>query len=324
MEIIAGIDSGATSTKIMLVNLEGKVLIYSESPPANPFVVGDKLAARILINALHKSVSRIGKKIRDIKSVAFGLTGYNPYLEKFIKKYCKIEKIAVLDDQIIALEGALLGKPGVVVYSGTGSFAIGKNFQNKIARAGGKGFLLSDEGSGFYIGQNVLKAALKGFDGRGEKTLLTKYVLHYYNVKDFNELWYTLHSQPFITSNIARLAPLAFKAAKKKDLVSLQIIESATKELTLMAKAVSIKLGLINEHFPISFSGNIFKSDLFKKIFFKTLVSEIPNAYVIKPAFPPVVGSIIFGFKYLKLEISNEILNTIKKTMKKRIVKLQL
>jgi N-acetylglucosamine kinase-like BadF-type ATPase len=322
MEIIAGIDSGATSTKIMLVNLEGKVLIYSEGPPANPFVVGDKFAAKILINALHKSVSRIGEKIRDVKSATFGLTGYNPILEKFIKKYCKIKKMAILDDQIIALEGALLGKPGVVVYSGTGSFAIGKNFKNEIARASGKGFLLSDEGSGFYIGQNVLKAALRGFDGRGEKTLLTKYVLHYYNVKDFNELWYALHSKPLITSNIARLAPLAFKAAKKNDLVSLQIIESAAKELTLMAKAVSIKLGLINEHFPISFSGNVFKSNLFKKIFFKTLASEIPNTYVIKPAFPPVVGSIIFSFKCLKLGISNKILYTIKKTMKKRIVKL--
>jgi N-acetylglucosamine kinase-like BadF-type ATPase len=322
MEIIAGIDSGATSTKIMLVNLEGKVLIYSEAPPANPFVVGDKLAARILINALHKSVSRIGKKIRDIKSVAFGLTGYNPYLEKFIKKYCKIEKIAVLDDQIIALEGALLGKPGVVVYSGTGSFAIGKNFKNEIVRVGGRGYLLSDEGSGFYIGQEALRAAYRGFDGRGEKTLLTKYILRYYNVRDFNELWYVLHSKPFATSNIAQLAPLVFKAAKEKDLVSLKIIKSAAEELTLMAKAVSIKLNLNSGTFPVSFSGNIFKSKLFKEYFSTILISEVPNAYIIKPKFPPVVGSIIFGFKNLGLNVSSKILNTIKKTIKKEVVKL--
>ncbi|MEM2668140.1 MAG: BadF/BadG/BcrA/BcrD ATPase family protein [Candidatus Methanomethylicaceae archaeon] len=321
MEIIAGIDSGATSTKIMLVNLEGKVLIYSEGPPANPFVVGNEFAAKILIKALRKSVLQIGK-LKDVKAVTFGLTGYNPVLENLIKKNCKIEKIMILDDQIITLEGALLKKPGVVVYSGTGSFAIGKNSQNEIARASGKGFLLSDEGSGFYIGQEALRAALKGFDGRGKKTLLTKYVLDYYKVKDFYELWYTLHSKPLITSNIAKLAPLVFKAAKKKDLVSLQIIESATKELTLMAKAVSIKLGLINEYFPVSFSGNVFKSNLFKEFFFKNLVSEIPNAYVIRPAFPPVVGSVIFGFKCLGLNISNKILNTIKKTMKEEIVKL--
>lgn len=321
MEIIAGIDSGATSTKILLVNLEGEVLIYSEDSPANPFVVGNEFAAKILINALRNSVLRIGK-IKDVKSATFGLTGYNPILEKFIKKNCKIEKMTILDDQIIALEGALLEKPGVVVYSGTGSFAIGRNSQNEIARASGKGFLLSDEGSGFYIGEKALKAAFRGFDGRGEKTLLTRYVLRYYKVNDFNELWYTLHSKPFTTSNIARLAPLVFKAAKKKDLVSLQIIDSAVKELTLMAKAVSIKLGLINEYFPISFSGNVFKSNLFKEFFFKNLVSEIPNAYVIKPVFPPVVGSVIFGFKCLGLNISNKILNTIKKTMKEKIVKL--
>lgn len=321
MEIIAGIDSGATSTKIMLVNLKGEVLIHSEGPPANPFVVGNELAAKILINALRKSVSRVGK-MKDVKAVTFGLTGYNPFLEKFIKKYCKIEKMMIFDDQIIALEGALLGKPGVVVYSGTGSFAIGKNSQNEIARASGKGYLLSDEGSGFYIGQEVLKAALRGFDGRGKETLLTKYVLHYYKVKDFNELWYILHSKPFTTSNIAKLALLAFKAAKKKDIVSLQIIESATKELTLMAKAVSIKLGLINEHFPVSFSGNVFKSNLFKELFLKNLISEIPNAYIIKPTFPPVVGSIIFSFKCFKPEVSNKILHTIKKTMKKRVIKL--
>lgn len=321
MEIIAGIDSGATSTKIMLVGLEGDVLLYGQTIPANPFVVGDKSAAKILINALHKSASLIGN-LRNIRCVVFGLTGYNPNLEAYIKKYCKIEKAIILDDQIIALEGALIGKVGIVVYSGTGSFAIGKNSQGKIARAGGKGFILSDEGSGFYIGQEALKAAFKGFDKRSEETLLTKYILRYYKVKDFSKLWYVLHSQPFISSNIARLAPLVFKAANKGDKISLQIIRSAAKELALLAKAVSIKLNMFNEYFLVSFSGNIFKSNLLKKNFSEILISEIPNAHIVKPKFPPIVGSIMLGFKYFELGISNKILSNIKRTMKKKVIKL--
>ena len=62
---------------------------------------------------------------------------------------CEIE---VVGDMVIAMESAFAGLPGVVVISGTGSVAFGRNHLGDAARAGGWGPAISDEGSGLLDG----------------------------------------------------------------------------------------------------------------------------------------------------------------------------
>jgi glucosamine kinase len=69
--------------------------------------------------------------------------------------------VAVVGDHIITFEAAFPnGTPGILVISGTGSIAYGRNAHGNTARAGGHGPETSDEGSGRWIGKLALDSGL--------------------------------------------------------------------------------------------------------------------------------------------------------------------
>ena len=74
------------------------------------------------------------------------------------------ERVEVLSDAQAALLGALSGRPGVLLLSGTGSIAVGRDAGDRWARAGGFGPLLGDEGSAFWLGREWLRATTQGED----------------------------------------------------------------------------------------------------------------------------------------------------------------
>ena len=66
---------------------------------------------------------------------------------------------------------------GYAVIAGTGAGAIRVEDGRQVAVADALGWLLGDEGSGFWIGQRVVRAALADLDGRGPSTALTPLLL---------------------------------------------------------------------------------------------------------------------------------------------------
>ena len=80
--------------------------------------------------------------------------------------------MAVGDDTDAALAGAFAGRPGIVVIAGTGSGAAGRDAAGRTVRVGGHGFLLGDEGGGYWIGREAVRAALRAADGTGPPTAL--------------------------------------------------------------------------------------------------------------------------------------------------------
>ncbi len=67
-------------------------------------------------------------------------------------------QVIVVNDALIALEAGVPGMPGTVVIAGTGSIAYGRNAEGRGARAGGWGYVLGDEGSGYWLGRLALRA----------------------------------------------------------------------------------------------------------------------------------------------------------------------
>jgi len=69
-------------------------------------------------------------------------------------------RVLVVGDIEIAMQAAFGGGPGVITIAGTGSIAYGRDLQGRIARSGGWGLAISDEGSGQWIGRAAVSAAL--------------------------------------------------------------------------------------------------------------------------------------------------------------------
>jgi len=67
-------------------------------------------------------------------------------------------RIVITNDALIALVAAVGHEPGIVIVCGTGSIAYGRNRDDIAGRAGGWGWVLGDEGSGYWIGRRALRA----------------------------------------------------------------------------------------------------------------------------------------------------------------------
>ncbi|HET8928295.1 MAG TPA: BadF/BadG/BcrA/BcrD ATPase family protein [Microbacterium sp.] len=81
--------------------------------------------------------------------------------------------VIMADDGITAHLGALPDLEGVSLTAGTGVACTGWMPGRPVTVVDGGGYLLGDEGGGFWIGREGLRAALRAHDGRGPATALT-------------------------------------------------------------------------------------------------------------------------------------------------------
>src|SRR5438034_4387666 len=117
-------------------------------------------------------------------------------------------KLVVTHDALIALSGATGGEPGIVTIAGTGSIAFGRNALGKTARVGGWGYIFGDEGSGFDIARQAVRAALRSEEGWGPATALRDLLLQATGAQDANDAMHRFYTDEFPRPRVAALAPL--------------------------------------------------------------------------------------------------------------------
>ena len=98
-------------------------------------------------------------------------------------------------DEEIALSGAFKGGPGILVIAGTGSNVMGRAADGTMYSAGGWGPALGDEGSGFWIGQEALRAGFWAKD-RGVSTTLLTAIGGFWNAKALGEIVELSNARP--------------------------------------------------------------------------------------------------------------------------------
>src|SRR5262249_1938629 len=121
-----------------------------------------------------------------VAAVALGLTGVETNTPEadtalaLLPQVLSFEQVDVQGDAVSALHGAHLGKPGVIIISGTGSTSLGMDSDGKIARVGGWGWLTGDEGSASVLGRSAVIAAFHSLDGWGPKTVLEALLMQHF------------------------------------------------------------------------------------------------------------------------------------------------
>jgi N-acetylglucosamine kinase-like BadF-type ATPase len=130
-----------------------------------------------------------------------------------------------------------------------GSIAIGVNANGQQARSGGFGPTLSDEGSGYYIAQQALKAVVSSFDGRSPKTTLAERICRRLGVANPSDLPGVIYNSDSEPVDIAPLAEVVDEAAREGDEIARQILTSAGRELGRLAHRSIDKLELHRARF---------------------------------------------------------------------------
>lgn len=316
---VIGVDGGGTKTIGVLANYDGSVLAQFTGGASNYQVAGGKKLKAELEN-IFNNLLRLSKFPKQkVSHIYLGLAGAGresdrSEIKALLADTSFAKGITVESDARVALAGAFGGKPGIILIAGTGAICFGKNVGSPVVRAGGWGYLLGDEGSGFFIGQQAIIAALKDLDGRSEKTSLRQLFESKYRLKQLDEIIPLIYKGKIDRTEISNLAPLVYEASQRGDAVAMNIIRSNGQELGKLARAVAEKLNLRHKPIHIAIIGGLFN---FKEAFVNEIYKELYelswDIEISEPRFPPAIGAVILSLEKCGVKINNNILENLSK-----------
>ena len=259
---VLGIDAGGTKTVCQLADEQGTIIAESRGSGANLQAVGELEVEKVLHRVMEDA---IGDREIVPDAICLGIAGVDrpddaAVVRGIMKRIGYKARVLVVNDALVALEAGAPGQPGVVIISGTGSISYGRNAAGMAARSGGWGYVLGDEGSGYWIGRAALRAVLRAADQRGKATALTGLLLQRFGVDRPQGLIHEVYHTNLKPPAIGALAQCVHQAFSDGDEVAIGILRGAANELEASAISVAKRLGLIGQQFPFILSGGIFKA----------------------------------------------------------------
>jgi N-acetylglucosamine kinase-like BadF-type ATPase len=259
---VIGIDAGGTKTVCLLADEQGQILSRARGPGANLQAVGELQVEKVLHDVMQQAIGD-----RDIvpAAICLGIAGVDrpndaAVVRGIMKRIGAHARTVIVNDALIALETGAPGQAGIVIISGTGSIAYGRNAAGEAARAGGWGYVLGDEGSGYWIGRSALRAVLRAADHRGPRTMLTGMLLDHFNVTQPQLLLHEIYHHHLKPAAIGALASCVHDAFNQGDAAAAGILRGAADELEGSALSVARRLELTGEAFTFVLSGGIFRA----------------------------------------------------------------
>src|SRR3954469_19014516 len=230
---VLGLDAGGTKTVCLLANEHGTVIASARAGGANLQAVGELAVEKVLHDVMDEA---IGERGIVPAAICLGIAGVDrpddhAVIRGIMKRIGRQARILIVNDALVALEAGAPEQPGVVVISGTGSIAYGRNARGEAARAGGWGYVLGDEGSGYWIGRAALRAVLRESDRRGPATALTPLLLQHFGVARAQELIHEVYHTNLRPAAIGALAKSVQGAFSDGDAVAIGILRGAANEL---------------------------------------------------------------------------------------------
>ena len=293
MPLYLGIDAGGTKTDCAISN-GAELLGQATGATCKIARVGEEQAGRSLHDVIIQACEAARIKPFEIQQVCLGISGASvPGIDAWARGIIQEitpGKITVIGDHVIAHRAAFGLMPGVLVVAGTGSIAYGCNEKGEVARVGGWGPLISDEGSAFWIGKEAVAAAMRTLD-KGTGNGLLSAITQTWKVSGAEEIIKIANSG--VTPKFAELAGTVAAAAEKGEAAAHQIIERAGKELAALAGVVIVRLWSTGANVRVAMAGGVLEgSSVIRRAFQQTLESEHPKATVSFAYVRPVMGAL--------------------------------
>lgn len=240
-----GLDVGASRTRALVMHGERGEGARRVGPPAAVDPRQPWRTAEVLEGFL-REMEAAGAVTLPVDALCAGVAGAGRRearreLEAALGGAELARQVSVVTDGEVALFDAHGDGPGLLLISGTGSVAWGRNARGEVARAGGWGPRLGDEGSGHAVALAALRRATRAADGREEATGLGPRLLDRLGLERPEELvgWVAGSSR----AEIASLAPVVAELAEEGVAPAAEIVEEAAEELVAAVDAVARRLG---------------------------------------------------------------------------------
>lgn len=303
---VLGVDGGGTKTTCVLLDKGKKELGRGSGGPSNHQNVGVERTKESIQQAIQGALAMANLPLDTVGAICLGMAGADRPQDEavicdIVRQIHRFPHILVYNDAVAALVGGIGKLEGIVIIAGTGSIAYGVNARGEERRAGGWGYLLGDEGSGYAIGLAALRAAVRAYDGRGASTCLGERLLAHMGLPRVEDLFSLLYLKGFGVDDIANLAPIVTDAAREGDAVAVGILSEAGQELGLAANAVVRGLGMEDEDFEVVLVGGVFKSGpVLLEALRRSILAFAPKAEIIFPRHGPATGAALLALRAMQ------------------------
>ena len=294
MKLFLGVDGGQSSTRALVGDESGRVIGAGRGGPCNH--VGKAEGRERFLRAVGASLREAGFEGAEFEAACLGFSGGAADKDAYVRELIKAKRYVVTHDAFVALMGATAGEPGVVAIAGTGSIAFGRNREGKTARAGGWGYVFGDEGGGFDLVRQSLRAVLRHEEGWGPKTGLRDALMASAGATSANDLLHRFYTDDYPRERVAAFSKLVDRVARDGDLVAREIVLAAAQQLATIAAAVRAQLFDGNTACSISYLGGVFRSEILLDRY-RMLMELTGGNLVAEPVYGPAAGALIEAYR---------------------------
>ena len=279
MNVVLGIDGGGTRTRASIVSGE-RVLAFAESASIKRLRVGAEVAEanlRALLTDVYRQAGANAVAAASIGVASASMPGIKEWIARVLEEY-GAARIEIVGDEVIALDAAFHGGPGILQIAGTGTNTIGRAPDGSRECAGGYSSRLGDEGSGYWIGLYSVRRALNAHDREESTQVLTR----------VGQIWGTPTLEALVNHgdstpgpDFAALAPAINELAEAGDPVALGVLNQAAADLVdfvlLVREKLRRKHGIAAE-VPVAWTGGVVeKMRIVREGFFSGLKAAAPE-----------------------------------------------
>lgn len=305
--LVLGADGGGTKTVGILASLDGTELVRHQVGPGNPNVAGMEGAAETLRELICTCCDKAGRHVSELGAIVLGLAGVgsdairarlaDALKATFRKNNLGDLPVTIETDARIGLEGAFEGGYGVVLIAGTGSIVIGKVPPGTVSSVGGWGRVLGDEGSGYFLGVEALKAVARDMDGREDATYLRTQLAERHGWTSRSKIIAAVYQDKI---DIPSLAPIVLHGASHADPVCERILRTAAHDIVAQLAVLARRMGPQHRVGVVLVGGLIDHDTPYTRILRDTIEHTLPQVEVSMPLHPPVWGAVLMAMHIIR------------------------
>jgi N-acetylglucosamine kinase-like BadF-type ATPase len=296
--IAVGVDAGGTSTKAS-ASRDGDAYGRAQGAAANASAIGFERAAAAIASVIEEALQGESAQAICVGAAGAGRKEVSGAFEAELRKRFPGARVCVCDDARIALRAAVPDGDGIVLISGTGSIAYGE-FGESVVRAGGYGYLVGDEGSGFAIGSAAVRLLLRSYDGRSIADAFTAQVAAALGSSCANDVLERVYRNEHPVRALAALAPMVIEAANAGQRAANKILQAAALDLSDLVKSLLRAADAGRSEIPIVFAGGLLRDNSLLTYLLETrLINEHPFLHAVKGAAAPQFGALALAQRML-------------------------
>ena len=306
---VLAVDGGGSKTDVAIVSAKGDVLGVARGPTCSHELVGLGGVVGALRPTVDAALRQAGiaadnGPVADVG--AFALSGADlPSDDRRLLRVLRTAEWAgselVANDTFAVLRAGTDRGWGIGVVCGSGINCTGVGPDGRTVRFPAVGEFPGAADGGGWIGEMGLGAAVRGRDGRGQRTVLERTVPAHFGVR---RPWSVLEGirNGLIARDrvVLELPPLVFAAASNGDAVARSIVDALADEVVTMVVASLRRLRLLRTEVDVTLGGGVFRAEdpAFVTRIRAGVCETAPNARVAVLDGPPVVGAALLGLDH--------------------------